>query len=161
MIATPATRTSESPTRSPPGSRPAAFTFPKGRRRHRCSAGHHPVGGSVHAHRTAHLRRAWRRLRLSSEAARALAKRLRLPRQRGNDRKALVAVDLAEITHNPMPTRSPPGHRAVDALKAQITELEDELAKMEMVAGGHRADFERERDRADRLMSICSRRPAS
>jgi hypothetical protein len=94
------------------------------------------------------------RLQISPEAARALVRRLRLPRQCGNDGKVLVAVDIAEITHNPMPSRSPPGHRAVaDALKAQITELEDELAKMEMVAGGHRADFERERDRADRLMS--------
>ena len=53
-----------------------------------------------------------------------------------------------------MPGRSPPGHRAdVAALKAQITELEDELAKMEVVASGHRADFERERDRADRMMA--------
>ena len=92
------------------------------------------------------------RLNCSSEAARSLAKRLRLPRQRGNDRKARVSVDLAEITHNPLPARSPPGHRAVDALKAKVTELEDELAKMEMVADGHRADFERERDRCDRLI---------
>ncbi len=30
--------------------------------------------------------------------------------------------------------------------------LEDELAKMEMVADGHQADFERERDRCDRLI---------
>ncbi len=94
------------------------------------------------------------RLNCSSEAARSLAKRLRLPRQRGNDGKARVSVDLAEITHNPLPARSPPGHRAVvDALKAKITELEDELAKMEVVASGHRADFERERDRADRMMA--------
>ena len=93
------------------------------------------------------------RLNCSSEAARSLAKRLRLPRQRGNDGKARVSVDLAEITHNPLPARSPPGHRAVvDALKAKITELEDELAKTEMVADGHRADFERERDRCDRLI---------
>ena len=53
------------------------------------------------------------RLTISPEAARALAKRLRLPRSRGNDGKALVSVDLAEINHAPLPARSPPGHQAV------------------------------------------------
>ena len=38
-------------------------------------------------------------------------KRLRLPRSRGNDGKALVSVDLAEINHAPLPARSP--HQAV------------------------------------------------
>lgn len=51
------------------------------------------------------------RLGASAEAARAVTKRLRLPRQRGNDGKTLVAVDLAEIRHKPMPARSPAGHR--------------------------------------------------
>jgi hypothetical protein len=36
--------------------------------------------------------------------------------------------------------------------KVRIEALQAELAKLEAVAGGHRADFERERDRADRLM---------
>jgi hypothetical protein len=35
----------------------------------------------------------------SAEAARALIKRLRLPRQRGNNGKALVAVDVTELNH--------------------------------------------------------------
>ena len=35
------------------------------------------------------------RLGVSSEAARALAKRMRLPRSRANDGKTLVAIDLA------------------------------------------------------------------
>ena len=94
------------------------------------------------------------RLKVSPEAARALAKRLRLPRIKGNDGKALVSVDLAEINHAPLPGRSPAGHQAVAvALKAKIEALEAELAKLETTAGGHRADFERERDRAETLMA--------
>ena len=52
------------------------------------------------------------RLKISPEAARALAKRLRLPRSRGNDGNALVSFDLAEINHAPLPARlsaGPPG----------------------------------------------------
>jgi hypothetical protein len=71
------------------------------------------------------------RLNCSPEAARALAKGLRLPRQRANDGKALVAVDVAELAHKPMPARSP---------------------------AGDRADFERER--ADRLMAELLRATA-
>ncbi len=40
-------------------------------------------------------------LKISPEAARALAKRLRLPRSLSRDGKALVNVDLAEIRHTP------------------------------------------------------------
>jgi chromosome segregation ATPase len=95
-----------------------------------------------------------KRLGCSPEAARALAKRLRLPRQRANDGKALVTIDLAEIEHKPLPARSPAGHPSVATeLKAHIELLESELAKVEAAAAGHRADFERERDRADKLLS--------
>jgi len=98
------------------------------------------------------------RLGSSSEAARALVKRLRLPRQRGNNGKALVAVDLAEINHTPtlraVTRRSPDDHQAVVAtLKARVETLEAELARLETAAAGHRADFERERERCDRLMA--------
>ena len=94
------------------------------------------------------------RLGCSPEAARSLVKRLHLPRQRANDGKTLVTVDLAEIEHKPLPARSPPGHLAVATeLKAQIDLLETELARVEAAAAGHRADFERERDRADKLLS--------
>jgi len=98
------------------------------------------------------------RLGSSAEAARALVKRLRLPRQRANDGKALVAVDLTEINHTPTPRtatgRSPDDHRAAAAaLKARIETLEAELAKLEAAAAGHRADFERERERCDRLVA--------
>jgi hypothetical protein len=37
-------------------------------------------------------------------------------------------------------------------LKVRIESLEAELAKLEATAAGHRADYERERDRADRLV---------
>ncbi len=45
------------------------------------------------------------RLKRSREAARSLTKRL--PRQRGNDGKTLVAVDLTEIRHKPLSLDSP------------------------------------------------------
>jgi nucleotide-binding universal stress UspA family protein len=98
------------------------------------------------------------RLGASAEAARAVTKRLRLPRQRGNDGKTLVAVDLAEIRHKPMPARSPAGHRPdtdgyATHLEAKITELEDHIAQLEIAASGHRADFDRERERGDSLMT--------
>jgi hypothetical protein len=94
------------------------------------------------------------RLGCSPEAARSLVKRLRLPRQRANDGKTLVTVDLAEIEHKPLPARSPPGHQSVATeLKAHIELLETELARVEAAAAGHRADFERERNRADKLLS--------
>jgi hypothetical protein len=92
------------------------------------------------------------RLNCSSEAARALVKRLRLPRQKANDGKVLVSVDLTEINHKPMPARSPAGHHSVAAsLKVRVEELQAALAKVEAMAARHRADFERERERAERL----------
>ena len=93
------------------------------------------------------------RLGCSPEAARALVKRLRLPRQKANDGKVLVSVDLSEVNHKPMPARSPAGHPITAALKARIEVLEAELAKLERLAAGHRADFERERERFDGLMT--------
>jgi hypothetical protein len=101
------------------------------------------------------------RLNCSPEAARALVKRLRLPRQRANDGKALVAVDVGELAHKPMPARSPTGDRAITAtLKARVEALQAELAKIEASAAGHRADFERERERAERLMAELLRATA-
>ena len=92
------------------------------------------------------------RLRCSSEAARGLVKRLRLPRQKANDGKVLVSVDLSEINHKPMPARPPSGHPIAVALKTRVEELEAALVKVEAAAAGHRADYERERERFDRLM---------
>ena len=90
------------------------------------------------------------RLTISAKAARSLVRRLRLPRSLSDDGKALVSVDLAEIRHTPRP----PGHREAGnvGLAAKIVALQAEIARLEATATGHRADFERERERADRLM---------
>jgi hypothetical protein len=91
------------------------------------------------------------RLKISPEAARSLAKRLRLPRSLSDDGKALVSVDLIEIRHTPRP----PGSRRagnIAPLAAKIEALQAEIARVEARAASHRADFERERERADRLM---------
>jgi hypothetical protein len=91
------------------------------------------------------------RLNISQEAARSLAKRLRLPRSLSDDGKALVSVDLAEIHH----TRQPLGRRrAANAAHwaTKVLALQAEVARLEASAAGHRADFERERERAERLM---------
>ena len=91
------------------------------------------------------------RLKISPEAARSLAKRLGLPRSLSHDGKALVSVDLAEIKHTPRP---PGAHQAgTTLLNAKIETLQAEIARLEARAAGHRADFERERERADRLMT--------
>jgi hypothetical protein len=90
------------------------------------------------------------RLTISTKAARSLAERLRLPRSLSDDGKALVSVDLAEIRHTPRP----PGRREAGsvALSAKIVALQAEIARLEATAANHRADYERERERADRLM---------
>src|SRR5690349_3895175 len=90
------------------------------------------------------------RLNISPEAARSLAARLRLPRSLSDDGKALVSVDLAEIHHTPQPGRrraANPAH-----LATKVAALRAEVARLEANAAGHRADFERERERAERLM---------
>jgi hypothetical protein len=89
--------------------------------------------------------------RLSFSAAfRAFVNRLRLPRQRNNG-NALAAVDIAERAT--VAARSPEVDPAVVAkLTARIETLEAELTKVEAAAAVHRADFERERERCERLM---------
>ena len=95
------------------------------------------------------------RLKISPEAARALVKRHRLPRSRSNDGKTLVHVDLAEINHSPAPRgpQPPAGHQVVTALKQTIETLQAELMEMEVIANGHRADFERECERTNKLLA--------
>jgi chromosome segregation ATPase len=101
------------------------------------------------------------RLSVSTEAARAIVKRHCLPRSRANDGKTLAAIDLEEIRHKPLPARSPRGPRSVTdviaALKARIQSLEAELAAEQQRSAGHRADFERERERADRMVTVQDR----
>jgi len=92
------------------------------------------------------------RLNISPVAARSLARRLRLPRSLSDDGRALVSVDLAEIHHTPQP----PGRRQtgnVALLTAQVEALRADNLQLEAMSAGHRADFERERERADRLMA--------
>jgi len=91
------------------------------------------------------------RLKISAEAARALAKRHRLPRSRSNDGKTLVQVDLTEISHSAVP-RAPQAQTG-SALKQEIETLRAELMEMEAVARGHRADFERECERTNKLLA--------
>ncbi len=86
------------------------------------------------------------RLKISAAAARSLAKRLRLPRSLSDDGKALVRVDLAEIRHTPRP---PVGRQA--GTIALFESLKAAIARLEARAADHSADFERERERADRL----------
>lgn len=101
------------------------------------------------------------RLGTTQEAARSLVRRLRLPRHAGNDGKVRVNVDLSEIQYKRLPARSPGGHRAdIDALNARIQMLQAELARLEVEnscmqasAAGHRADFERERNRAESALA--------
>ena len=91
------------------------------------------------------------RLNISPQAACSLAKRLRLPRSLSDDGKALVSVDFAEIRHKPrQPGRRLAGNSALPA--AQFAAFQAEIARLEASAAGHRADFERERERADRLI---------
>jgi hypothetical protein len=90
------------------------------------------------------------RLTISPKAARSLAKRLRLPCSLSDDGKALVSVDLAEIRHRPRSCG--PRVTGNDAVSAKLAALQAEVARLEAMAAGHRADFERERERADRLM---------
>jgi len=89
-------------------------------------------------------------LAISPQAARSLARRQRLPRSLSDDGKTLVSVDPAQIRHRPRP----PGRREAGdvAVAARIGALQAEIARLEATAAGHRADFERERERADRLM---------
>ncbi len=89
------------------------------------------------------------RLKISPEAARALAKRLRLPRSLSQDGKALVSVDLAEIRHTPRA----PSVRGTGTIETKIETLQAEITRLEATAASHRADFEHERERADRLMA--------
>ncbi|UPT88100.1 hypothetical protein HAP41_0000002800 [Bradyrhizobium barranii subsp. apii] len=103
------------------------------------------------------------RLNISREAARALARRRRLPRSRAEDGKALVSVDLSELRYTPRPRI---GRKAapiaapmaeieafkVEAFKIEAFKIEAfkaEIARLEALAAGARLVFERER--ADRL----------
>jgi len=92
------------------------------------------------------------RLNISPVAARSLARRLGLPRSLSDDGKALVSVDLAEIKHTPQPSAR---RQECDAAQwtTMVAALHVEIAQLEASVASHRADFEHERARADRLMA--------
>ena len=94
------------------------------------------------------------RLGCSRDAARALVKRLRLPLHTANDGKALVSVDLGEINQHLMPTHSSDQLPVTASLKKGIE------PKLEATAVIHQAELERERERAERLMSELLRAKA-
>ena len=92
------------------------------------------------------------RLNISPAAARSLARRLGLPRSLSEDGKALVSVDLTQVRHKPqLPGRRQSGE--VAELMAQIAALRADNVQLGAMSAGHRADFELERERADRLMA--------
>ena len=88
------------------------------------------------------------RLDISPEAARAFARRKRWTSLVGNDGRARIQADLAEVNR---PADGRGAANRVPELLAQVATLRDELAEARRTAAGHRADFERERDRCDRL----------
>ena len=77
-----------------------------------------------------------RLLKISSEIARRPVPKL--------PRTAFVSIDIVEVQHTRLPTRSPFG-RWPDTfiVKACIDSLQKELAKVEAMAASYRADFER------------------
>ena len=88
------------------------------------------------------------RLNISADAARSLVRRMHLPRQKANDGKTLVAVDFSDIRHKPAPVV----RRAdFDMLRARLAELEELVRRAEAIAARQRADYERERERAEKL----------
>ena len=94
------------------------------------------------------------RLNISSEGARAIVKRNRLPRSHDKNGKTLVAIDLDQLQHKTLPVRSPrrpPVTDVIPTLKARIDQLEAELAAEQQRSAGHRADYEHQHERADLL----------
>jgi len=94
------------------------------------------------------------RLNISSEGARAIVKRNRLPRSHDKHGKTVVAIDLDELQHKPLPVRAPrpqPVNDVIATLKARVEQLEVELAAEQQRSAGDRAHYEHERERADLL----------
>ena len=100
------------------------------------------------------------RLGASPEAARSLARRLRLPRRPGNDGRVHITVDFAN-SYKPLRARSRSDSRCdIGDLSARVEQLGGELARLEVEkqclevrAAGHRADFEREGERYHTLVT--------
>jgi hypothetical protein len=98
-----------------------------------------------------------KRLCISSKEARAIVKRNRMPRSHANDGRTLVEVDLDALQDKPLPARSPSGQPETDAfpaLQARIEQLQAELAAEQQRSARQRADYERERERADQMATF-------
>ena len=75
----------------------------------------------------------------------ALVNPMSLTRRHRNNGNAIVAIDLAEHPDDPL--------GVAGTLNARIERLEADIAKLQTTAAVHRADFERERERCERLMA--------
>ena len=96
-------------------------------------------------------------LAISAEAARQKAIRARWQRQRGNDGKARILVDLEaeKAVHTPRrrPDEHPGEHRTFEALEAHITTLKEAAAKAEALGEQHRQAAEMASKRVDHLVT--------
>ena len=95
------------------------------------------------------------------EAARQKAIRGRWRRQRGNDGKALVLVDLEaeKASHAPRkrpeehPSGRPDERRAIEALESHIATLKGDIAKSEALAEQRRGEVEVAQKRLDDVVA--------
>jgi chromosome segregation ATPase len=100
-------------------------------------------------------------LDISAEAARLKAVRGRWPRQRGNDGKARILVDLEAEKAAHTPRRRPAKHldehpderRTFEALQAHIATLKEAVAKAEALAEQRRQEAETSSKRVDHLVT--------
>jgi chromosome segregation ATPase len=100
-------------------------------------------------------------LDISAEAARQKAIRGRWPRQRGNDGKARILVDLEAEKAAHTPFRRPAKHldehpderRTFEALQAHIATLKEAVAKAEALAEQRRQEAETSSKRVDHLVT--------
>src|SRR3954463_3860243 len=102
---------------------------------------------------------------VSREAARKKVEALHLPRQTGNDGKARIKIDLAEVEHRPMPPkrdRRPGGDRAeTEALQEHVKTLRAEVERLAALAESPGAALGGERDRAEKAMAEVIKRAAN
>jgi chromosome segregation ATPase len=96
-------------------------------------------------------------LGISAEAARQKSIRARWQRQRGNDGKARILVDLEteKAAHTPRrrPDEHPDERRTFAALEAHITTLKEAVAKAEALGEQHRQEAEMASKRVDHLVT--------
>jgi septal ring factor EnvC (AmiA/AmiB activator) len=87
-----------------------------------------------------------------SSSFHSLVNWLRPARQRAKDDSARTTVDLAE-SPTVAASSSEDDQSVVATLTARMETLEADFARVEAAAAMHRADFERERERCERLMA--------